>query len=134
MMFPFASVVERFVSETFSTRASISGLPSSSTRRKRMPELQAAGRTVMLTRLPLCNPALEKVAGRLSVCCCSTRGLDQIANALGKRGGRRKYPRTQIPNTQKLIRRLGQFLGIWVFGSLGEAVFALGSFSFASTT
>ena len=65
---PLASVVERFVSLTFSTRASISGLPSRSTRRKRTPLLAGAGRMDMLTRLPLWRPVPEKVAGRLSVC------------------------------------------------------------------
>ncbi len=42
--------------DVYSTRASISGLPSRSTRRKRMPELGGAGRKVMLTPVAAMQP------------------------------------------------------------------------------
>src|SRR5690606_34557743 len=84
-MFPLASVVDRLVSETFSTLASISGLPSKSTRRNRIPVFGGAGSNVMLTRLPLCNPVPEKFAGRLTVCCCNTVRIRAIVPRIGKR-------------------------------------------------
>ena len=74
---PLPSVVERFVSTTKSRRASSSGLPSRSTRRKRMPLLGAPGAKVMFTRLPLCSPRPEKLTLRFRVCCCATAQLDR---------------------------------------------------------
>src|SRR5438445_399380 len=82
---PLANVVERLFSTTFSTRASISGLPSRSTRRKRMPVFGGAGRNVIVTGLPLCNPTPEKLPGRLMVCCCNTNEIKQAFRGLGKR-------------------------------------------------
>ena len=51
-----------------------------------MPEFGGAGRKVMFTRLPLCKPVPEKLAGRLSVCCCSTTGLDKTGRGLASAG------------------------------------------------
>jgi len=85
---PLAKVVDRFVSTTFSTRASISGLPSRSTRRNRIPELGEAGRKVIVTRLPLCKPVPEKLAGPLMVCCCSTSALNRPLLALASHQSR----------------------------------------------
>src|SRR5438876_9942320 len=82
---PLARVVERLFSTTFSTRASISGFPSRSTRRKRMPKLGGDGKNVIVTRFPLCKPMPEKVAGRLSVCCCSTSALNRPVSQLASR-------------------------------------------------
>jgi hypothetical protein len=73
--FPLLMVVERLVWVTLSMRASISGLPSRSTRRKRMPELGGAGRKVICTRLPLCRPTPAKLTGCRRVCCCATRAI-----------------------------------------------------------
>jgi len=47
--FPSPAVVERFVIEMFSTRASTSGLPSRSVRRKMNPLLAGAGTIAMFT-------------------------------------------------------------------------------------
>jgi hypothetical protein len=38
--------------------------------------LTGAGRNVIVTRFPLCNPTPEKLAGRLIVCCCNTRAFN----------------------------------------------------------
>ena len=93
---PCASVVERVVAPTFSTRASISGLPSKSTRRKRTPVLGGAGRNVMFTRLPLCRPMPEKLADCRRVCWCNTAELNQIRPPLGKRLSQRRLSRLQV--------------------------------------
>src|ERR1700690_1724897 len=101
----------------FSTRASISGLPSRSTRRNRTPLLAGAGRIVMFTRLPLCRPVPEKLAERLSVCWLSTDGLDktpaQLASAVDSDliGTERGCPH---PQHAKFETDAGDFKGLAV--------------------
>src|SRR6266545_2132709 len=85
---PLERVVERVVSLTFSTRASISGRPSRSVRRKRIPLFGGAGRNVILTPLPLCRPTPSKLTVSRRVCCCGTETFNNDDRTLGKLGRR----------------------------------------------
>src|SRR3989442_8853665 len=86
-MLPLERVVERVVSLTFSMRASISGLPSRSTRRKRIPVLGGAGRKLIPTLLPLCKPTPSKLTDSRKVCCCSTGAFNNVGQRLGQLSG-----------------------------------------------
>ena len=86
---PLARVVERLVSTTFSTRASISGLPSRSTRRKRMPDVRRRRQEGHVHPVA----AVQADAGkgrrrREGFAVAPQRGIKGGAHGVGKRGFR----------------------------------------------
>jgi len=93
---PLPRVVERLVCTTFSMRASISGLPSRSTRRNRRPRLGPAGEN---SCLPDCRCAIRPgVTHALlqSLLLCHNR-IKQTDAGLGKR--KRRQELRAVPNS-----------------------------------
>ena len=122
LTFPLASVVERLVSLTFSMRASISGLPSRSTRRKRKPGVRRRGQESHVDPIAAMQ-ADARVADRFpQSLLLKTRLIKRSRSLLGKRVYRRTCPGPDPLSPQSITARL---MTARLFHRMGEGWGAL---------